>query len=215
MNEPQPFPSPSAPQQSSSLGITSLVLGILSLTCFGFLSGIPAIITGHMAHNRARKQPELYGGAGVALTGLILGYLGTVITTIILFGLVAALVLPALAKAKGGSQTIRCVSNMKQIGLAARIWSNDHNETFPPDFLSMSNELATTKILVCPGDSSKTPAADWSQFNPSQNVTYLFLTPGAKESEVSNQVAFQCPIHGNTGMGDGSVQQGSSRRRRN
>lgn len=215
MNEPQPFPPTASPQQSSNLSITSLVLGILSLTCLAFLSGIPAIITGHMAHSRAKKLPELYGGAGIALTGLILGYIGTILTTIVYGAIAAGLLLPAIAKAKNRGSTINCVNNMKQIGLAARIWSNDHNETFPPDFLSMSNELAAPKILVCPNDRSKTPATAWSQFDPSRNVTYLFLTPGAKETEVLNQVAFQCPIHGNMGMGDGSVRQGSGRRGRN
>src|SRR5438552_14242401 len=35
--------------QSQSLAITSFVLGLLSLVCFAFLTGIPAIICGHIA----------------------------------------------------------------------------------------------------------------------------------------------------------------------
>jgi hypothetical protein len=212
MNEPQPFPAPSGLAPKQGLSIASLILGILSYVfCLFFITGIPAIITGHIAHSRARKQPQLYGGAGLALAGLILGYLS------LPFSLVgASLLLPALAKAKARAQTIQCVGNMKMIGLGARLYSNDHNDRFPPDFLSMSNELVTPKILVCPADSSKTRAADFSQFNPSQNLSYEFLTPSAKEADVLNQVAFRCPIHGNVGMGDGSVQQrggGNVRRR--
>ncbi len=215
MNDPQPFPGTPLAKPQTNLSITSLVLGILSLSCLGFVSGIPAIITGHIAHSRAKKQPALYGGAGLALIGLILGYVGTILTTIALIAFMAALLLPALAKAKGKAQSVHCVNNMKQIGLAARIWSNDHNELLPPDIASMSNELVSPKILVCPEDKSKSPAADWSQFDPSQNVSYEFVTPGAKESDVFNQVVFPCPIHGNVGMGDGSVQQKSGMRRRN
>ncbi len=213
MNEPQPFPTIPAVKPQTGLSVASLVLGILSFGC-GFITGIPAIITGHIAHARAKKQPQLHGGAGMALTGLILGYVGTIFATLALIAILAGLLLPMLAKAKGRAQTSVCVSNMKQIGLAARIWSNDHNDMYPPDILTMSNELVSPKILVCPDDKSKSVAADWSQFNASQNVTYEFLTPGAKEGDVLSQTAFRCPIHNNIGLGDGSVQQGSGSRRR-
>ena len=102
---------------------------------------------------------------------------------------------------------------MKQVGLAARLYANDHDGKFPPDFLSMSNELVTLKVLVCKSDSTKTVAADWSQFNPAQNVTYEFLRPGAKEEDVLSQTVFRCPIHGHIGLGDGSVQQSAGKRR--
>ena len=103
---------------------------------------------------------------------------------------------------------------MKQIGLAARIWATDHDDKFPPDFSSMSNELASPNILVCPGDSSKTRAMSWAQFGP-ENVSYEYLAPGYDEkSEQPQTVAFECPIHGNVGLGDGSVQQGGQRMKR-
>src|SRR5260370_32220670 len=38
---------------------------------------------------------------------------------------------------KAEAQSVQCVSNLKQIGLAARIWANDHNDVFPPDVISM------------------------------------------------------------------------------
>ena len=213
MNEPQPFP-PSAPAPKSGLSVTSLILGILSLVACSIFTGVPAIITGHIAHSRAKKQPELFGGAGMALTGLIMGYISTALSLLIIPAILAGLLLPALAKAKQRAQTISCVNNMKQIGLAARLYSNDHNGKFPPDFLTMSNELNAPRILVCPGDSSKKAAANWSQFDPNQNVSYEFLTPNANENDVTQQTAFQCPVHGNIGLGDGSVQQGSTQRRR-
>lgn len=211
MNDPQPFPVTPGVKLKTGLSTTSLVLGILSLVCFLIFTGIPAIITGHIARSRAKKQPDVYGGSGLALAGLILGYL-SIPFTIFCVAIGAALVLPALAKAKGRVQTISCVNNLKQIGLAARIWSNEHNEVFPPSFVSMSNELATTRVLICPQDKSKTPAVDFTQFNPAQNVSYEFLTPNAKEADVVAQVVFRCPIHGNVALGDGSVQQKSGKR---
>ena len=148
----------------------------------------------------------------MAVAGLVLGYLNVALIPVI--AVLAGLMLPALAKAKDKAQRINCVNNIKAIGLAARMWSNDHNGRFPPDFNSMSNELSSPKILVCPGDSSKTRAMNWSEFGPG-NITYEYLEPGYDEKSAQPQtIVFQCPIHGNVGLADGSVQQGSQRTRR-
>ena len=58
------------------LSVTSLVFGILSLFCLGPFAGIPAVICGHIARNKAQRNPPEQGGAGLALAGLILGYVG-------------------------------------------------------------------------------------------------------------------------------------------
>lgn len=219
MNEPQPFPV-AANRPRTGLSVTSLVLGIFSLFCLFIFTGIPAIVTGHVARARARKQPELYGGAGMALAGLILGYV-SLVTTFVAAALVLGAILPALAKVKQQAQgnmpstpAAVCANNMQQIGLAARIWSNDHNDQFPPDFLSMSNELGSPGVLICPEDTTKTAAPDWSHFNPALNVSYEFLTPNAKEADVMTKPAFRCPIHGNVGLGNGSVRQNAEPGRR-
>ncbi|PJK13682.1 hypothetical protein CO613_09300 [Lysobacteraceae bacterium NML07-0707] len=66
---------PAYPRQTSGLAITSLVCGIL-----GFFTGITAIIaivTGHMARSEIRRTPDRYEGDGLALAGLVMGYLVT------------------------------------------------------------------------------------------------------------------------------------------
>ena len=218
MNNPPPLPGPSGVRRKTGLGTASLVLGLLSfIPCLPFITGIPAVITGHIARSRAKKQPEIYDGGGRALAGLIMGYLSIPYTVVLaVFAAVAlpalAVALPELARSKGRSQTVSCINNLKQISFAARIWSNEHNEIFPPSFASLSNELVTTKALICPQDKNKRPAADFQQFNPAQNVSYEYLTPNAKEPDVAAQIVFRCPIHGHTALGDGSVQEKSGKR---
>jgi hypothetical protein len=71
-------------------------LAIVSLTCgvgqmfFWLLATIPAIVCGHVARSQIRKTGE--DGAGLALAGLILGYIGLAIP----FAIVGFIVLIAL-----------------------------------------------------------------------------------------------------------------------
>jgi hypothetical protein len=123
---------------------------------------------------------------------------------------VAGMLLPALAKAKSKAQTISCVNNLKQMGLAARIYATDHDGKFPPDILSMKNELGSPKILFCPADPGHevTATLTWANFNPSQS-SYEYVTRGLSESTpgVETKVVFRCRIHGNECLGDGSVRK--------
>jgi hypothetical protein len=57
-----------------------MFLGIISLLlCLNVLSGIPAIILGHMSRSSIRKSKGRLKGGGMALTGLILGYFSFVL----------------------------------------------------------------------------------------------------------------------------------------
>ena len=97
-----------------------------------------------------------------------------------------------------------CMNNMKQIGLAARLWANDHKDTFPPDLATMRNELVTPKILFCPAAPGGVQATDWTQLNPAA-ISYQFLNPNGNEADPQKPLT-TCPIHGHVGMSDGSVQ---------
>lgn len=207
---PPPVPiagrlQPGSPQPTSNgLAVISLVLGILSMTLCTILAGVPAVITGHIARNRWRHEPQRYGGEGMAMAGLIMGYVSFALIPII--AVLVALMLPALSQAKSKAQRISCVSNLKQIGLAARLYANDHEGTFPADFAGMSEFLSSPKILVCPSDTDTVPASDWPTFGP-RHLSYEYLTPGVVEEDTDPQaVMFQCTIHNNVALVDGSVQ---------
>lgn len=114
--------------------------------------------------------------------------------------LLAAILLPWLAGAHDRSRRIQCVNNLKQCGLAFRIWEGDNNDRYPMDvpvtnggtkecttgaetyrhFKVMSNELSTPKILVCPNDD-RAAAADFVHLNNS-HVSY-FVGLDAKETD--------------------------------
>ena len=117
---------------------------------------------------------------------------------------------------KGMVNRISCVNYLKNIGLALRIFSTDHGDKWPMDlsvtnhgtrewlndpsqlwrhWLALSNELATPRILLCPGDkqrlSSKSsftepmsPSLMWAQFTNNSRLSYfLGLDAGEKNPQ--------------------------------
>ena len=110
---------------------------------------------------------------------------------IAVIALLAAMLLPALAAAKRKAQRINCVNNLKQCGLAFRIWEGDNGDKYPMavstekggtmefadgadtfhHFQVMSNELSTPKILICPADT-RAAANNFIRLK-NQNVSYF------------------------------------------
>lgn len=79
-NTPFQTPPAGAAGPNKTLAIVSLVAGILGVTicCGGLLPSLVAIITGFMARGKANSSPDEYGGAGLALGGIITGAIGLV-----------------------------------------------------------------------------------------------------------------------------------------
>jgi hypothetical protein len=61
-------------RQTSSLAVTSLVSGILGWTLLPFIGTVVAIITGHMARSAIRQSNGQLEGDGLAVAGLVLGW---------------------------------------------------------------------------------------------------------------------------------------------
>ena len=105
-----------------------------------------------------------------------------------------------------------CGNSMVAICFAGRTWAMDNGSRFPPDLLSMSNEVITPKILICPGDHSRKPAVSWASFTPEQS-SFEIVTPSLPDGD-TNSVFLRCKIHGSVGYADGSVFVNGKRHRK-
>lgn len=69
-----------SPRQTSSTALISLIFGILGWTALPWVGSIVAIITGHLARAEIRRAPDQIDGDGMAIAGLILGWLMLVLS---------------------------------------------------------------------------------------------------------------------------------------
>ena len=135
------------------LAIWSLVLGILGLTCFWLLTAIPAVICGHVAYSRIRRSAGLLTGEGLALGGMITGYV-SIALSIFLIPLMAAIAIPNFVKARTTAQMHMCIENLRQIEDAKRSWALATNKQ-PTDTPTTQDLMPYFKALPkCPAGGS-------------------------------------------------------------
>jgi hypothetical protein len=97
---PLPPPPPRAPTpvyksgtQTNGMAIASVVMGIAGWTVLPFLGSVLAIIFGYVARNQIRQRPDEFTGNGLAVVGLVLGWLMVGISVVALcLGLVGLLI---------------------------------------------------------------------------------------------------------------------------
>jgi type IV pilus assembly protein PilA len=111
---------------TSGKAIASLVCGIFTLF---FPAAIAAIILGHLSLSEIRKSAGRIGGQGIAITGLVLGYLGLVIIPLIL--IVAAIAIPNLLRARAAANEAAAVSSLRSINTAAMVYATSFENGFP------------------------------------------------------------------------------------
>ncbi len=184
----------------------------------------------------------------------------TLIELLVIIGVtvvLSAILLPWFARVHHPSSGINCVNNLHEITTALRVWEGDNGDKYPMCFArtnsemmklisngrayvlwqTMSNELNTPKVLLCPGDTKHTMPTNYFTMGFSDaNISYFFnldvsdetypnmivagddnlvvngarVKPGILNLPTTGSLAWTKERHhgnGNITLADGSVQQ--------
>jgi type II secretory pathway pseudopilin PulG len=117
------------------------------------------------------------------------------LVVIAIIAILAALLLPALARAKEKAQAIQCLSNIRQVGMASSLYLGDYNDRYPP---AKTKNGTLTQLSWVGNTGLKSP---YSSLTAEERWLSEYLVKAAPEARV--EVA-RCPSDKKSYLGTGN-----------
>jgi hypothetical protein len=132
------------PDQTSGKAVGALICGLLTFL-LPILAAIPAVILGFMAQGDIKRSGGRLAGGGMALAGIVLGFVGNLVLCPVF------ILVPAVQKVREAAARTQTMNNFKQIALAMHNYHDVHGQ-LPPAVVYDQNgkPLYSWRVLVLP-----------------------------------------------------------------
>lgn len=158
--------------KTPGIAIASLVLGIFGVVG-ACLTGIPAVICGHLALSRIGKSNGALGGKGIAIAGTVIGYVAIAWSVL----LIPALTVPIIGNVQDRGMQTKLVANARQIFLGCKVYSVEHDGRFPESLEQLVEEgmMEDGPVFLVPG---------MVDMDHEGEAMFRLVTPGANEIDL-------------------------------
>jgi prepilin-type N-terminal cleavage/methylation domain-containing protein/prepilin-type processing-associated H-X9-DG protein len=130
------------------------------------------------------------------------------LVVIAIIAILAAMLLPALSAAKRRAQSINCLSNFKQMGLALHMYTDDFNDILPPGSMVAAGSPTGLDQQQSPAYSGLTSTSNFKKWLPYYLASYMGMPSPSQIPTTTNVVmAFVCP--GYIAGAPGNIQVGT------
>jgi prepilin-type N-terminal cleavage/methylation domain-containing protein len=117
------------------------------------------------------------------------------LVVIAIIAILAAMLLPSLAKAKTKAQGISCLNNLKQLGISWIMYTSDNNDRIPPNNGNDQTGWANGRTQFYPN----TWCAGWLEFNGTpDNTNVLYLQRSHLQPNLNSYEVWHCPADQST-----------------
>ena len=152
-----------------------MIFGILAWVFLPIIGALVAVVTGHIGRSGINRSNGQKSGRGLAIGGLVLGYVNLVLLPILV-----SMAVPVFNVVQEKANQMATGNNARQVVMACKVYAVDHGGSFPPSLDALVPEYIEAPEVL----QSRPPSEDG-------DVSGFEYTTGLTDSDPGETVVLQ------------------------